>query len=856
MKPDDLKDSSAPIEALAETPPVSDPVERELVKTRVAAQLFDRAGDPVMIGRFHMLERIGHGGMGRVYSAYDPDLDRRVALKLVRVSDRSTRVRLLGEAQALARLSHPNVVPVHDVEVIGDEVCIVMEYVRGETLRAWRAAAPRTSREVLQVYRQVGEGLEAAHRAGLVHRDVKPDNAIVGADGRVRVVDFGLARVMVAVVTDGAEPATSVPQAPVTNAAGTPRYMAPEQRTGNPVTPAADQYAFCVSLREALEGEAPWLEPALARGTAVDPAARFASMSELLRLLARDPAAIRRRRIVAAAAAALVASAGVVVGAAWVGRTPHATIEPCSGGAEEIANVWNASMRAALAQRIAGASAYGAAMAPRLMAALDDYASRWAASHRGACLAHRRGEQTNDVLDRRMACLSRSRSALLAAVDVLPRAEGAPVVVATLPGASLAVAALPAIERCDDIDQLLDTTAPPAAIAADVARVDGELSRAAVLIEAGRADEARTISRAALGEARRLAHGPLVARGLLALGRAEMLLEPRTRAIAPLREATGVGLRNRNDALAVEAYARRAWAEGTEDRTREANVLDGLSVIEALAERIPRSGFVRALLYNNVAAVEAAAGHHDRGEAAMQRMLAAAGEVPEPIPVELVQMRNNVALYVADPARRAELLLGGVRALAARLGSEHPMTLDAQFRASQGMEDPAAAEAALGPCCATYERMHPDYADLINRCWFELGWLAYRQGDVDRAARAFASAAAQPAEAERIAISRGYLALARGAPAEAIQAFDELLAMLPQHGSWWSEMFAGDAQLGRGLARRAAGDARSAAADLAAAEARLTPVAQAHPYPYIARRLERVRAARAQRDDVGLRIRR
>jgi len=847
MAGDSEDDSSAsPARALADAPAASDPIERDLVRTRVAAGLFEQPADPVMVGRFHVLERIGRGGMGRVYAAYDPDLDRRIALKLVRADDGGTRDRLLGEAQALARLSHPNVVPVHDVEVIGDEICIVMEFVRGQTVRAWRSAAPRSWREVLGVYRQVGEGLEAAHAAGLVHRDVKPDNAIVGADGRVRVVDFGLARPMVA--TAAAASPGGEPTAAVTTPAGTPRYMAPEQAAGGAVAAAADQYAFCVALREALGDAAPWLAPALDRGTAADPTARFASMSELLRALARDPAAIRRRRLLAAAAAVVLAGAGAIAGAVWAGRAPAvapvavpvAAIEPCSGGTGEIAAVWNLGKRAALARQLASAGAYGAASAPRLLGALDGYAQRWAASHRAACLAHRRGEHTGDLLDRRMACLARSRSALAAALEVLPpRADVA------LPEASLAVAALPALEACDDLARLLGAAPPPAAIAGEVARLDGELARAAVLLEAGRPDEARDIAGAAVNRARRIDHAPVLARGLVSLGRAAMALEPRRRAVAPLREATAVALRTGDDALAVEAYARRAWIEGMDDHGGD--ILDGLAVVEALAERIPEGGFVRALLHNNVAAVEWGAGHRDRADAAMQRALTEAGAVPEPAPIELLRIRGNLAIHVADPARRDAVFAATVAALTARLGDDHPTTLEARFRAAQLLDDPARASAALAPVCATYQRMHPGHGDAIAGCWFELGWLAYHAGDAAGAVRALTTAAETPgAEPERAVMTRGYLALARGEPAQAVRAFDAVLAALPGNGPWWSQLFAGDARLGRGLARRAAGDRRGAAADLATAERLLAPVLADQPYPYIAWRVARVRAARAE----------
>ncbi|MFP2933629.1 serine/threonine-protein kinase, partial [Pyxidicoccus sp. 3LG] len=149
------------------------------------------------VGRYVLLRRVGEGGMGVVFAAYDPDLDREVALKLLKpgaVADAEARGRLVREAQSLARLSHPNVVIVHDVGVDGDTVFLAMELVRGRTLRHWLAEAPRPWREVLARFLQAGQGLAAAHAVGLVHRDFKPDNVLLGADGQVRVTDFGLAR--------------------------------------------------------------------------------------------------------------------------------------------------------------------------------------------------------------------------------------------------------------------------------------------------------------------------------------------------------------------------------------------------------------------------------------------------------------------------------------------------------------------------------------------------------------------------------------------------------------------------------------------------------------------------------------
>src|SRR4029079_154454 len=151
--------------------------------------------------------------------------------------------------QALGKLSHPNVVPIYDVGVIDDQVYLVMEWVQGITLRAY-AKTPCSQRDLIDAYRQAGEGLAAAHRAGLIHRDFKPDNAIRGDDGRVRVLDFGLARGETKPKPDAVDTPTN--SSDLTRGAGTPRYMPPEQAQGGMLTPAVDQYAWCVSLREAL----------------------------------------------------------------------------------------------------------------------------------------------------------------------------------------------------------------------------------------------------------------------------------------------------------------------------------------------------------------------------------------------------------------------------------------------------------------------------------------------------------------------------------------------------------------------------------------------------------------------------
>jgi serine/threonine protein kinase len=813
---------------LGERPSTTDPVARALVRAHVGGALFERDADPVEIGRFQLLERVGRGGMGTVYAAYDPDLDRRVALKLVPTADGASRARLLAEARALARLSHPHVVPIHDVELVDDWVCIVMEFVRGQTLRAYCSDRGRSQRDVLRVYRQAGEGLHAAHRAGLLHGDFKPDNAIVGTDGRVKVLDFGLARPVRQALSD-------CPQ-------GTPGYMAPEVHSATGVaTPAIDQYSFCASLREGLGEPVPrWLSPALERGMSADPTARFASMADLLRLLARDPGAIRSRRWLMTGLT--VGTAALAMGAFAAGRQVDLA---CEDSAEQIASVWNRSSRRLVGNTLQRAGAYGVSIQGRLFDQIDRYVDSWKRSRRASCESHRRAVQSSALFDRRMACLDSSHQALDTLIDLLSRPGGAP-----LPDALVALAALPPIERCNDASALLAAVAPaPPALTAQVAGLDGQLARARVLLAAGRAEPARAASAAAVSGARKIGYPPLLARALLTLGHAEMRSHPRERAVPTLREATVAALAAGDDLAAVEAYARRLWAEGTtagpeEDRS----TFEGIALMEAMARRHPQGAFVRALLHSNAASVERHKGRAEAAARALERALLAAQEVPSPRPVELVNIRTVLALSLTDAARRARLLDEVAAERTASLGADHPLTLDARIRAAALTEDPAAAARALPPLCSRQQQLHPDHGSRIADCWFEVGWLAYARRDLEQTAQALQAALMVPGlERTQAAIIRGYLELARSEMAVASRAFGEALSDLPpgKEAPWWKRLQAADAQLGRALALRARGHRRRAQEAFGAAEALLAPLAREQPLPPIQRRLAQTRAERA-----------
>jgi eukaryotic-like serine/threonine-protein kinase len=239
----------------------------ELLHAKVKAKLFGGDHAP-QLGRLRLLDRLGAGAMGTVFAAYDPRLDRKVAVKVLRTSEGAARV--LAEARALAKLVHPNVVAVHDADELDGLVFIVMELAAGVPLRTWMAGS-RDWRDVARVVREAGIGLAAAHAAGLVHRDIKPDNILVGHD-RTRVVDFGLANTQ----ADG--DGTS---------AGTPFYMAPEVLAGSAATPASDQFSFGVTMYEALYGKRPYGLHAMVGADTVPVDAFVRTRGELIADLAR-----------------------------------------------------------------------------------------------------------------------------------------------------------------------------------------------------------------------------------------------------------------------------------------------------------------------------------------------------------------------------------------------------------------------------------------------------------------------------------------------------------------------------------------------------------------------------------------
>ncbi|HTJ47638.1 MAG TPA: serine/threonine-protein kinase [Kofleriaceae bacterium] len=544
-----------------------------------------------LVGRkYEVVRAIGEGGMGVVYLARDTRLARDVALKVGSAISPAALARMEREAQALARLSHPNVVVVYEVGEVDGRVFVAMELVAGGTARAWSRDRAKSAREIIAMYCAAGDGLAAAHAAGIVHRDFKPDNVLVGDDDRPRVADFGLARDSAERAPDpGAADSSSIEVTRAGSIVGTPAYMAPEQLDGEPVDARADQFAFCAALWEALHGVRPFggdtpadvraaietLEPrtkrddggagraaraaraiprhvdaALRRGLRVDPDARWPSMSALLAELRRDPARRRRNALLAGGAVAAIAAAAIIP----LALRDHAPA-PCSDDAAAIAPTWSDARTAAIAAAFerAGAGRTWAVLRPRL----DRYARDWIGAHHAACKATRLdGSQSEAILDRRMLCLGAARAQLDAVLTDLTRTDHTAV-----QRAPDVLAVLPDLSACADVATLTKQAPLPADPRARAAIEDGYREAAAARLATVRGDARDPVAAGdhLVATARATRWPPLVARA--AYLRASLLLDAGRVAEgrAALEDAITQELSAGDDHLAAFAMADLAW---------------------------------------------------------------------------------------------------------------------------------------------------------------------------------------------------------------------------------------------------------------------------------------------------------
>jgi eukaryotic-like serine/threonine-protein kinase len=719
------------------------------------------------VGPYRVLERMDASAMEVVYSAYDPKLRRKVALKLLRggatpsdrraVSDRLTR-----EAQAMARLAHPNVLAVHNVGRAGDELYVAMELVEGRTLSAWVADAPRSVREVLAAFLEAGAGLAAAHDAGLIHCGFTLDSVLVGRDGRVRITDFGLARWVVSAPPETASPATGPiaspgePQASDTVVpTGTAFYMAPELHRGLPPDAATDQFSFCVALYFALTGEypfgsdylvrlssgrgrllpeghrriPPWLQRPLFRGLSVDPADRFSSMSELLAALSRDPRPRLRRGL--AVGAALVA---LIAGLGYAARRPSIL---CTGSDRNLAGIWDPDRRLAIERSfLATGQPYAEAAVREVGRALDTYARGWVDMRTEACEATRmRQEQPEELLGLRMVCLDtrlrelRELTARLASADA-----------STVEQATAAAHALSDLATCADARALSSSMPPPAdpQTRARVSGLRGQLAEVKAAYDLGRAVEIRPRARALVEQTRALQYRPVEAEALLQLGLVEFEASDAKAAERTLKQAVWAAEASKHDAVTVRGWTvlisvkgirLAAYKDAFEFQRRVTAVLERMGGNDQLEGELHLE---MAKVYSGLSRPAEARAEADRGLELLERRFG-----PSDVRVAAaVHASGRIAFFLEEDSPRALAL--AQRALAVRraiYGDEHPeliasfelisIVLDHMNRRDEAI---TMAERGVALADRIYGRDDPHSANGLNN----LALMYRRVGQYDR----------------------------------------------------------------------------------------------------------------------------
>jgi eukaryotic-like serine/threonine-protein kinase len=692
------------------------------------------------VGRYVVLDRIGAGGMGVVYAAYDPELDRRVALKLLRpdrFGGEAGRSRLLREAQALARLTHPNVVAVHDAGTFGDRVFVAMELVEGETLRQWLEAEPRSWREVLDRFLPAGRGLAAAHAAGLVHRDFKPENVLLGRDGRVRVVDFGLAKALADAAEEPAEalaePGGGTPLTEWGVVLGTPAYMAPEQVRGIAADARSDQFSFCVALYEALYGERPfagegvvreapagtrvpgWLRAVVLRGLKASPEERYPAMDGLLRDLEGDPEAVRRRWL---AAAAIVVLAGGIFGGLGYFQARRAQL--CGGADEKLAGVWSLERRRAI---------HTAFLATRLPFAedawtavergMDGYVRSWATMRHEACEATRvRGEQSADLLDRRMLCLDQRLGQVDTLADLLARADSQ-----TVQRWPRLLDGLDGLAECGNAVTLLGRTPLPrdAASRARIQKAQARLAQSRALQAAGKIQPALALAVDVDREAGGLSYKPLQGEATFLLGDLRENagdLQASKRDVYRALEAAEAG---RDDLLKARCWKKLIYVAGfRESHFEEAHRLARLA--EAALARAGGDPSWEAAILDIEASIYSMEGKYQDALREFNRVLALSERYH--LQNSFYTTANNLgSLYheMGDHERALQSFRQALDQAGPLKGDLHPDTAALEYNLGTVLTDLkrySEAEVHLRKALATRERIlepdHPDIAESLT----------------------------------------------------------------------------------------------------------------------------------------------
>jgi tetratricopeptide (TPR) repeat protein len=661
----------------------------------------------VRIGRFEIAGVLGSGGMGIVYKAYDPDLGRTIALKMVRTSRADASARHKREARAMAQISHPNVVAIHEVGTHDGELFLVMELVVGSNLADWLKASERTWRETVAMFIAAGRGLAAAHAAGLVHRDFKPHNVLVGEDGRARVTDFGLAREEVSPDASAvAEISPGVAVTPLTavgQVLGTPAYMAPEQHLGASADARADQFAFAISLWEALHGERPFagatyaairaevvagrvreprnrdvpafVQRALTRSLAADPDRRWRSMDALLGALATDPRRRWRRLAVGTAALVVVAAAAPVWAHVKASRARAEAVAACATAGQGLASVWDEARKREVQRALLATGAPFAADAwRRVEAELDRYASTLGSTSTRACEDTRVREVVPEaVFEARALCLSWRQLEVRALVDQLVAIDAQ-----TVGRAVSVVGGLEPIEPCLHAEAAEDGRGSASGdwvLSARVAALWPRVAEVRMLWLLGRYREAARETGGALVVATSLDYPPLTARLGGTLGQSLLQLGDIPGARAALTRAAAEAERAHDEHLRMFTLMDLVGALVI-DQQHDEEAQRWVSIIDAGLNRLdPRS---RCDIASMLADYETVG--HGPPAATVARAEAAVRQCEALDPADDAQLAGAldslaVALQAAGDRDDAARHLQRALALSERaLGPEHPAT--------------------------------------------------------------------------------------------------------------------------------------------------------------------------------------
>jgi serine/threonine protein kinase/tetratricopeptide (TPR) repeat protein len=768
------------------------------------------------VGRFLILHPAGKGGMGTVYAAYDPELDRKVALKFIHAPKydphtlETAQARLLREAQAMARVSHPNVITLYDVGLHEGDVYMAMEYVEGTTLAKWLKEGPRSWSELLPIFRAAGQGLAAAHATQLVHRDFKPSNVLLGQDGRVQVMDFGLARLAtpegeamtwespVPLLEDapGATPRLHEPVTLSGHVMGTPQYMAPEQLRGDAPDARSDQFSFCASLYYALYGQRPfepkkmmeafrrvrprdgeelstvplgkkgsqarareeleklrgliqeppreprvpgWLKRAMMRGLALSPEDRFASMEELLARLSGPPPAVRR--LWAGAIASVI-----LIGYPVAYHALVAPLNPCAGIDRKLAGIWDADTQEQVqAAFTASGRPYAASTWASVKEALDGYTGRWVRMETQICEAAQvRSQPVEGGLAARQDCLEQRRVQLEATTRMLAQADGR-----IMDQALDAVSALPALERCADVEALTRTVRQPETpeARARVRSLQGELARIHALGDAGKHHEALALSAPLLAEARALGHPPLLATVLYEVATHKAKTGDMKAGTSLLLEAYWAAEAGRDDALRAELASQLAYAVGY----MEANSREGRQWgqhAQAVLDRLGGDDALQAELLMRLSAVAAREGQFTEAKELGERALALHDQARGPDHPKrpyLLTNLGNAYTDLGDPQRGQELMQEALAVHDRLLGTGHPGSLPIRMNLASALimrEDLLGAQYHLEQVLATAPTTYGQEHVMVGHAHRLLGINLDAQGRFPEALQAYEKALA------------------------------------------------------------------------------------------------------------------